>query len=133
MEQHICVEDNGPFFDHNDHQVLKKVFNPLAHRLLPRSAIGYQTKDLALIDLATRFRRILITSFIPVVLDFMGYGLRNSAVGGFFIGEMEMLHEIHHNLLSFPLVLLRQSILRDVVIRRLRCGLHTHLLSNHGG
>jgi hypothetical protein len=84
MEQHICVEDNGPFFDHNDHQVLKKVFNPLAHRLLPRSAIGYQTKDLALIDLATRFRRILITSFIPVVLDFMGYGLRNSAVGGFF-------------------------------------------------
>ena len=63
----------------------------------------------------------------------MGYGLRNSAVGGFFIGEMEMLHEIHHNLLSFPLVLLRQSILRDVVIRRLRCGLHTHLLRNHGG
>ena len=111
----------------------RKVFNPLAHRLLPRSAIGYQTKDLALIDLATRFRRILITSFIPVVLNFMGYGLRNSAVGGFFIWEMEILHEIHLNLLSFPLVLLRQSILRDVVIRRLWCGLHTHLLRNHGG
>ena len=104
MEQHICVEDNGPFFDHNDHQVLKKVFNPLALRLLPRSAIGYQTKGLALIDLATRFRRILITNFISVVWNFVRYRLRDSAGGGFFIGELETLHEIHHNLLSFLLL-----------------------------
>ena len=104
MEQHICIEDNGPFFDHNDHQVLKKVFNPLALRLLPRSAIGYQTKGLALIDLATRFRRILMTNFIPIVLNVMGHRLRNCAGSGFFIGELETLHEIHHNLLSFLLL-----------------------------
>jgi hypothetical protein len=61
-------------------------------------------QDLALIDLATRFRRILMTSFIPIVLNFMRHRLRNCAGGGFFIGELETLHEIHYNLLSFLLL-----------------------------
>ena len=87
----------------------------------------YSHKKLTLIDLAARLGRVLITSFIPVVLDFMGYGLRNSAAGGFFIGEMEMLHEIHHNLLSLFPLLSRQLIDGDVEIRKLRCGLHPFL------
>lgn len=45
-----------------------------------------------------------MTNFIPIVLNFMGHRLRNRGGGGFFIGELETLHEIHHNLLSFLLL-----------------------------
>ena len=57
-------------------------------------------QDLALIDLATKFRRILMTSFIPIVLNFMGYRFIKCVGSSFFIRELETLHEIHLNLLS---------------------------------
>ena len=94
--------------------------------LLLESATDHACNDLVLIDLASGLGRVLITSFIPVVLVFLGFRLRNSSGGDFFIWELKTLHEIHHNLLSFVLLLLRQSIHRDVVIRRFRCGLHSH-------
>ena len=45
-----------------------------------------------------------MTNFIPIVLNFMRHRLRNCAGGSFFIGELKILHEIHHNLLSFLLL-----------------------------
>ena len=94
------------------------------------SATDYACNDLVLIDLASGLGRVLTTSFIPVVLVFLGFRLRNSIGGDFFVWELKTLHEIHHNLLFFALLLLRQSIHRDVVIRRFRCGLHSHLFDN---
>ena len=78
--------------------------NDLAPHRPPKSTVSYQYRDLAFIYLATRFCRILITYFIPTVLNFMGHGLRNFAASDFFIGELETLCEIHHNLLSFFLL-----------------------------
>ena len=97
---------------------------------MPESAIDHVCNDLVLIDLAAGLGRVLLTSFIPVVLTFLGFRLRNSVGSNFFIWELKTLHEIHQNLLSFFLLLLRQSIHRDVVIRRFRCGLHSHFFDN---
>jgi hypothetical protein len=100
------------------------------HFLFLEKATDHACNDLILIDLASGLGRVLITSFIPVVLVFLGFRRRNSIGGDFFIWELKTLHEIHHNLLSFLLLLLRQSIHRDVVIRRFRCGIHAHLFDN---
>ena len=69
--------------------------------LLPESAIDHVCNDLVLIDLAAGLGRVFITSFIPVVLVFLGFRRRNAIGGDFFIWELKTLHEIHHNLLSF--------------------------------
>ena len=68
------------------------------------SATDHACNDLVVIDLASGLGRVLITSFIPVVLVFLGIRLRNSIGGDFFIWELKTLHEIHHNLFSFLLL-----------------------------